>query len=208
MKVNTEGLENAANVLLRLSYQMADIQASVHQATRRLTRESVGERFHPALMRSIQDMACCGRDLAVLHSALKDIARTYERSELRILEETEHAPPYIEPRFWRAVRVPGVADLTVQEAPARLDVEPFLEDMFYVRNDTDDRAVIEPPGFAGGIDIQAERAELQSIIDSVAQTVADAFGEDNTGAGENGDFFPGISEETGPFEIDWTPWEP
>jgi hypothetical protein len=106
MKVNTEELNRQASQLRRLAQRLNDLQDSVLRITRNLARESVGERFLPALTSAAQEIGKRSDDMGQMRRALQQIAEMYETAEMRIVDEAEHAIAVPAFGLIRQIRIP------------------------------------------------------------------------------------------------------
>ncbi|MBQ6839675.1 MAG: hypothetical protein IJO45_03175 [Oscillospiraceae bacterium] len=91
MKVNTAELNRQAAQLRSAARRMGDIQESVLRITRVLSQQSVGEKFRQPLNAAARSIVSRETELMRMGAALNQIADLYEQTELRIVDEAEHA---------------------------------------------------------------------------------------------------------------------
>lgn len=108
MRVNTEELASQASELRLLAIRIADIQETILHVNAVLSRESIGERFRPALNRTALEMELCGDDLRRLSMALHQISDAYALAERRVVEETEYASTHLAWMEPQMIRLPSI----------------------------------------------------------------------------------------------------
>lgn len=126
MKVNTDELQRQAAQLRNLSVRLNNIQDSVLQVSRVLSQESIGEKFRQPLRKAAENINRRSAELDRMRAALRQIAQMYEETELRIVDETEHAtvrypdsivgeihlPPMVGPGGRLSVPIPELEQFT------------------------------------------------------------------------------------------------
>ena len=133
MKVNTDELNRQADQLRYIAYRLSDIEDSVLQISRSLSRERFGERFRMPLWQAARSIDNRSDELRRMTSALNQIARLYERTETGIVDEADHA--VIHHPQWitgiipipRIIPIPWMPPIPVPHWPGR----DRLEDVFH-----------------------------------------------------------------------------
>ena len=91
MKIQTDELERQSVELRRLTSRMSDISETVRRVSRMLSRERFGEEFRPSLQSVERGISERAEEISILSNALSQISQMYEQTELRIMDEAEHA---------------------------------------------------------------------------------------------------------------------
>lgn len=106
MRVKTDELARQADELHSMAYRLNDIQDTVLRITRNLSLESVGEKFRPKLQLAARAIGERSDELRRMRVALNQIAQLYERCEMTVLDEADHAVVHHDHRVIRGVRIP------------------------------------------------------------------------------------------------------
>lgn len=108
MKVNTGELERQASELQAVAGKVNDIQDSVLRIMRNLSRQQFGERFVLPLTSAAMSVSRRSDELKSMRNALRQIAQLYERTEMNIKDEAEHATVHHEQSNIGSVPIPDI----------------------------------------------------------------------------------------------------
>lgn len=115
MRVNTEELAGQASELRLLAIRTVDIQENIRYVKEALSRESIGERFRPALNLVVSELELSGEDIGRLSRALDQICSAYEMVERRVVEETEYTTMHQQRMEPQVIRLPNLGMLAQTE---------------------------------------------------------------------------------------------
>ena len=123
MKTNTEELLRQSCRLKSAAIRVQETKDAVICIDRILSRQSIGEKFHPGIQATAIQVERIAQDLDRMRFLLEQVAEEYESCEKRILDRAEQVDELTEQKKPRVIYIPAIIG---PATPGLIPVRPTI----------------------------------------------------------------------------------